>query len=172
MISLLSLLLFVATCALWVRSYRVADGALMPKAGWWRRYTITSDLGTVTVYTEILRPPSDPPYWHSYPLDEPFSNRLREAAKDKLLWMGFAVRSNGVAGQVLMVSVPYWSLVVLTACPPTVWAIRRRAMGNRKATGKCPWCGYDLRATPERCPECGTEYRPESARHDSTSPAP
>jgi hypothetical protein len=34
-----------------------------------------------------------------------------------------------------------------------VWVIARR---KQHEPSHCPTCGYDLRATPERCPECGT----------------
>jgi hypothetical protein len=53
---------------------------------------------------------------------------------------------------------PYWSILVLTA--PLLWAIvmldaRVRRRARRDARGECIRCGYDLRATAHRCPECG-----------------
>jgi hypothetical protein len=50
--------------------------------------------------------------------------------------------------------VSYWQMLALTAVVPMTRQIlrRRRAFDPDKM---CESCGYDLRATPERCPECG-----------------
>ncbi len=48
--------------------------------------------------------------------------------------------------------------VTATALLPGIRLIvrhRRRRLARRAAAGRCPACGYDLRATPARCPECG-----------------
>ena len=52
---------------------------------------------------------------------------------------------------------PYWLPLVIGAAGPTWWlrGSRRRRAERRIARGCCPKCGYDLRASPQRCPECG-----------------
>ena len=38
---------------------------------------------------------------------------------------------------------------------PAVYLRRRHRIVRRRAGGLCPTCGYDLRASSGRCPECG-----------------
>jgi hypothetical protein len=58
------------------------------------------------------------------------------------------------------VTVPFWMPAMVFGAWPaiaTVWLVRRR---RRARVGRCRQCGYDLRATRERCPECGTAVGP------------
>jgi hypothetical protein len=52
-------------------------------------------------------------------------------------------------------TIPIWLLTLLLAVPPALRAPGIYSQRQRKLLGQCIACGYDLRATPDRCPECG-----------------
>jgi hypothetical protein len=56
------------------------------------------------------------------------------------------------------VRISYWLLAVIASAIPLLRLLqmRRAKLRQRRiAHGLCGSCGYDLRATPDRCPECG-----------------
>jgi hypothetical protein len=53
------------------------------------------------------------------------------------------------------VTFPTWLLALVCAVLPVIAAIRLKRARSRARRGHCSVCGYDLRATPDRCPECG-----------------
>ena len=62
-------------------------------------------------------------------------------------------REPGVHGYVVMV--PHAIVCAALAVLPAVSVLRWRRRRRRLLSGLCPSCGYDLRASPGRCPECG-----------------
>ena len=53
--------------------------------------------------------------------------------------------------------VPHWAVILLLAVIPGVWLFQAARNWNRREAGHCRKCGYDLRATPGKCPECGLD---------------
>jgi hypothetical protein len=49
-----------------------------------------------------------------------------------------------------------WPLVLVSSVLPAAWLVRRVRKARLRDRGLCSKCAYDLRATPDRCPECGT----------------
>ena len=57
----------------------------------------------------------------------------------------------------LIVKVPYWALLLISAPLPTSEVVRQIRKKRRGIRGLCLVCGYDLRRNVEgRCPECGS----------------
>jgi hypothetical protein len=60
------------------------------------------------------------------------------------------------------------ALIPLSGTTPILWVVafarRDRRWKARLESGLCPVCGYDLRATSERCPECGAVPHAVAAR--------
>jgi hypothetical protein len=76
------------------------------------------------------------------------------------------------AGGATLLRVPTWSLLFPCMLIPVLSALRRHRLGKRRASGLCEHCGYDLRHSPDRCPECGQPKSSDPVENPPKEPAP
>ena len=137
---ILTLTFYVGMIAMWERSYRWVDSATFGGRVEW-----TSENGRITV--------SNLPVLRAY--EDQFAMQASIDSGGSGLLLGNSAPPPPVppAPQLIELKVPYWAVFAF-ATPGLAWIVVRRT--RRSAPGLCSICGYDLRATPERCPECGT----------------
>jgi hypothetical protein len=155
-----SLLLCAAVCVLWVDSYRFHTS--VSNATETRTCSLVSAAGSVVFssldYTEGgdgltwgRRPAYDlaslfPPDWFMEMNDFGFAFTRKEVE---------FVNPDGSKTVIWNVVLPHWLLACASGVMPLVYGVARMRRKWRCYQGRCAACGYDLRASPERCPECG-----------------
>jgi hypothetical protein len=132
----LSAALCVAVCALWVRSYWRHDEVLLRDA------MVTSADGSL----DVLRWPAGQGFT-LVPVQTPYG------MEHALVFPG---RPSPPPPH--LYHFPYALVAPLLALPAMAYLVwdRRRRRRLARRPGYCLQCGYDLRATPGRCPECGS----------------
>lgn len=183
-LTVLSLVLCVGTVALWVRSYWVQDAFSTVRGGMQSggRYHRVMYRGCSVQGINVLQIDvhDDSPPFGDLSYREDVRMALRSITWSHVSphhfsfnynpdWRGmplpyrlgfrFSHRINDDSPSIgyTEARVPDWFLALLTSILPLAFAVtyRRRTRALRLAAVQCVKCGYDLRATPDRCPECG-----------------
>jgi hypothetical protein len=173
----LSLLLCAGAAGMWARSRSLHDmvhrgsGVYRIGGGWQTRDVwLESAAGEFHFWfleTRALRSPimnANPAGWHYHAWRFAPSSPPGWIEERRVLGVGVVNKfhNHGASGHVriFMLHVPYPHVVAAAGVLPLAWVVRRRRRRARRP-GLCARCGYDLRATPGRCPECGTERKDE-----------
>ncbi len=175
-----SLLVCVSVCVLWVRSYWHGDrvdafvkGSAYRQTPVWMFALVSGNGGFGISQTHGNAYYTDEETWRrvlernperrrSYYRPQPAVYPQWTPGQSEWRWAGFQwtrserldLNSWSIQRSVVL---PYWLPCLITAVPPALWMRARLVRSRSERRGLCPACGYDLRGTPQRCPECGRE---------------
>jgi hypothetical protein len=178
----LSLAICILALVLGVRSFWRADAFVME---WAKKWEISSNLGilefsVLTQYpAKVLSPMKYVPigprqavspvirFQHYASSPHPFIRaywyRILNGRQGEFAQTSFGLGNNtpaktGIERIGPLLGIPAWAIVLIAALLPCIWMMRtrkRRLAKMRLSRSLCVHCGYDLRATPDRCPQCG-----------------
>ena len=146
-----SLALFAGSLLLWARSLFAQDAV---------QFTVFDHFCILSSYPHHLHVlVQRDNYAHDAPLDAIFGST---PLSPRLEFLEIQIARTPTT---LRIWLPYW-LPVLLFLPLPLWYFARALHHRRRiAHNLCLMCGYDLRATPDRCPECGRPTSPLKTAH-------
>jgi hypothetical protein len=97
--------------------------------------------------------------WEERPITPTLHQNLPEIGATSSRWEGAGLGVSRFVGHAgsgsLEVIMPFVYLLSFSAILPLARVVGFARRQRSKNTHMCAVCGYDLRATPDRCPECG-----------------
>jgi hypothetical protein len=153
-----SLLLFIATAVMWVRSHFVGDGFVWKPSTDATYYSMYVGRGGVRMdrgeyHFDIA------PYLDYQPCRTPIRPvGFHPGSVAAALGFDWHQGTDSHDQPHTFVMYPLWAVILMTLIlPASRLAVARRGLRRRRrlALGLCVRCGYDLRASPGACPECG-----------------
>jgi hypothetical protein len=173
-------ILLLVVAILWVRSYWIESRvfryyvpqATQPKQ---RCFVFGASISrgrfriVISCHTMVGRPVAFDGMMVNVRFDRKFQNTERPAHDEIVVgrpgvlqdWFGIAWRHDSFSyspeesASVCRLLLPIWVLLIPALFVVIVRVLRAQRVRNRRKAGRCERCGYDLRATPERCSECG-----------------
>lgn len=168
-LSTLSLALSIAVGAIWVRSYGNSDYLVRQDKLGEGQFVVGTGNGQILLLRDsngfFGRPRNHARFRWSHHLSinlmECYYRQVRhkptkhhwQCGRFFVTWGEMNPPDEGSIRQAVIF--PTWMPFGATLPLPLSWLLTRLSKRRFRA-GCCPTCGYDLRATPNRCPECGT----------------
>ncbi len=168
-LTILSLIGVLLSVGLWARSHFRIDTVLIPSSKQ-DHFGASSVLGVIHVgLTYNSRsPPVDEARYITSDAQE-YDRSVQEGIRKmktifpkstwnpyrSFQWSNSTLTRGGITLRTKAVTFPHWLLVLLFSTPLWVAGTRVYRRRKRKKLGLCLKCGYELRASKDRCPECG-----------------
>jgi hypothetical protein len=164
-LTVVSLLLCVVTVGLWVRSDKIQDSfnwEFTTNTSFYNLELISGD-GDLLLKTHrevYLRDQREFMVSFHQNIQRGFFHLIYPYAMPATMGRGrFFLRYRQIGTHTIITSgIPVWCIALFTGILPLAGGSRyvRQRMRYANSFAACVACGYDLRATPSRCPECGT----------------
>jgi hypothetical protein len=153
----------------------IRHGRILTHFQWYRHGGMTLERQLVSEPYNTQRPGF---HWHTFPADwteDPAHTKPRswlDRAGVEIVNHGNWRRSSVTRTDLRVVGIDlaWWMVLAILILPLIPWmmSVLRRRRWRRE--GRCLVCGYDLRASADRCPECGTTIMLLDSSSERTTP--